>query len=81
MTDAQSMIEVHSKVSDTTYNAEYSTNQPHLKRDTRTKRKKRVSHVCTCENQILHVPCMCYLNQLLNRYAVVRSLSVGTSKY
>ena len=44
MTDAQSMIEVHSKVSDTTYNAEYGTNQPHLKRDTRAKCKKNVCH-------------------------------------
>ena len=71
MTDAQSMIEVHSKVSDTTYNAEYGTNQPHLKRDTRAKCKKTCVTRMHLQKSNFARTCVCYLNQLLNRYTVL----------
>jgi len=52
----------------------YGTNQLQLEQNTRAKRKKRMSHVCTRKNQILRV-----LSEPVA--AVVGSLSIGTSKY
>ena len=59
----------------------YGTNQPQLKQDTRAKHKK--THVIRVHMQKSNFvcACVCNLNQLLNGYTVVGSLSVDASKY
>ena len=54
------------------------TSQQQLKRDMQAKRKKRVTRVHMQKSNFA-CACVCYLNQLLNGYTIVGSLSVGAS--